>query len=137
MQQNRDLLHETTLLTYGNTNTNFKFKMHFFKETYKFLPFFSESWRLPELLADLEPLELQSNACGIGGQSSLRYAQLFLQDCFGGLMPLCWVTALLLPLTSKHHCTNFILQEVMKFKHLLMKQILDSWDRIVIKDWSL
>lgn len=47
---------------------------------YQFLPFFSQSGGFPEVLADPEPLELQSDTSGVGFHGSVSNAQLLLQN---------------------------------------------------------
>lgn len=50
-------------------------------QTHQFLPLFGQNGGLPEFLADLESLQLQSYGAGVGGNCALRNAQLFLKDC--------------------------------------------------------
>ncbi|KAF3844545.1 hypothetical protein F7725_007708 [Dissostichus mawsoni] len=78
--------------------------------TDQLLPFFGQSRGLPELLADPEPLQLQSDAAVVGRYSALCDAQLFLQQrSVGGLPMFHRFAALLLRLSSKHCCTQLIL----------------------------
>lgn len=88
-------------------------------QTDQFLPLFGQKWGLPELLADPEPLQLQSYGAGVGGNGALCDAQLFLQDrSIGRLLLLRWIAGLLLLLSSKHCCTQLILQKEEKYGSL-------------------
>lgn len=78
--------------------------------TDQFLPLFGEKRRLPELLADPEPLELQRDGARVGGNGPLCDAQLFLQDRLVRRLPtLGRIAALLLVLGAKHCCAQLIL----------------------------
>lgn len=79
--------------------------------TDQFLPLFSQKRGLPEFLADPQSLQLQAYWAGVGGDSALCNAQLFLQQCaVGTLAVLSWIAAVWLLLASKHCCTELILQ---------------------------
>lgn len=82
-------------------------------QTHQFLPLFGQNWRLQEFLADLESLQLQSYGAGVGGNCTLRNAQLFLQDCsIGRLSTVSWTNTLFAFFISKHCCAQLILQKM-------------------------
>lgn len=79
--------------------------------TDQFLPLFSQKRGLPEFLADPQSLQLQAYWAGVGGDSALCNAQLFIQQCaVGTLAVLSRIAAVWLLLASKHCCTELILQ---------------------------